>query len=352
MNSVSVLGYSIPQNASMGTPAVSSSGCIVPTDLMFIYEDTTFCEGTYNLPNGIVIGTKNIILDCNNSVLDGSSGTYPYRHGIQIQDKSGVTIRNCKIQNYDKGIYLYYANHNHLIKNILTNHRAGIWLSLSDNNILVGNNASNNQFGIIISASDYNNLVENIFSNNIHGSHPTGLWFQSMSYWHYEFNEPIDNKIYNNDFYDTGIDGSYGSNYELYNTFCVNGIGNTYLDGATGPTCEDLPSYSWISKIKDAVCYLFNHLTISNPYWECPGEIITTTTTTLTTTTSDCCGLLETTFPDMVTCPIECSGIIENCRVDMYRNDKFMSSYYLNPGEGKKVNAAAGYSLKLYGICE
>lgn len=110
--------------------------CIVPENLIQIAKNSTFCYGTYNIPEGIQIINDNIALDCNNSVISGSFVS----KGISIDSKNSIIIKNCIIKNYENGIYL---------KN-------------STNTLIKNNNLSKNNIGI--------NLI-NAFENNVENNY-------------------------------------------------------------------------------------------------------------------------------------------------------------------------------------
>jgi hypothetical protein len=62
----------------------------------------------------------------------------------------------------------------------------------------------------------------------------------ATSFYHdvyFSGNPSHDNKIFNNTFDGGSIYFYSDPNDEKYNFFCINGIGNTYLNGITGPTC-------------------------------------------------------------------------------------------------------------------
>ena len=138
--------------------------CIVPTDGMVITQDTTFCPGTYNLPNGIRIGADNIKLDCDGAVLVGNGSNY----GIYLNGRRGVVIENCRVRNYSyAGFYLYSSENNYLINNkVMSNQWAGFTLFYSNNNTLINNSAQNNHNCFDLRYSNNNNLLNNMAINN------------------------------------------------------------------------------------------------------------------------------------------------------------------------------------------
>jgi parallel beta-helix repeat protein len=143
--------------------------CVIPTDGMIINESTTFCPGNYNLPNGISIGTNDITLDCNYSVLIG--GTDWHNAEIYVNNIFNTTIKNCIISNASNGISLNNT-HNSLLENnkvyALNNlWGSGIKLHYSNNNTLMFNNATNSSTnGFVLTNSNNNRLINNFASNN------------------------------------------------------------------------------------------------------------------------------------------------------------------------------------------
>lgn len=93
-------------------------GCVVPRDGMMIRKSVQFCTDVYYLDKGISITGNNVRLDCNGAVLKSWNGG----KGISIEHMSNVTVTNCRIVNYNTGIYvrnstLIYLEDNHLVKN-------------------------------------------------------------------------------------------------------------------------------------------------------------------------------------------------------------------------------------------
>jgi len=140
--------------------------CITPTDGMTITQDTAFCEGTYNLPNGIVIGADGITLNGNGAVLNGNSALT----GILMEGRNGVTINNISVQNYYYGIKLSNSNSNTISNSIVNLNIAGFSISSSSINYINNNNIYSNNYGISASSSLDNTITSNIIdSNSING---------------------------------------------------------------------------------------------------------------------------------------------------------------------------------------
>ncbi|MCX6749001.1 MAG: right-handed parallel beta-helix repeat-containing protein [Candidatus Pacearchaeota archaeon] len=122
------------------------SSCTTPTNGMSISQNTILCSGNYSLPNGIVITSNNVILDCNGAKIIGSGSS----NGIttKYNGASGITIKNCNINSFDKGIIILSQNSYMTIEN---------------------NNLQSNNYGVYIDAyATYNSIIKNQFNNNVH----------------------------------------------------------------------------------------------------------------------------------------------------------------------------------------
>ena len=254
---------------------VYAGSCITPIDGMVITEDTTFCTGTYSIPNGITIDANNTTLNCSNAILDGN-GT---KEGVSTSN-TGVTIKNCILNNFKKGIMSLGSNNiiqnnvisgstyfaisvgsggdnvfvlNNEIKdnkggidvsgvnsftineNIITNSRTyGILLYKSNNGEITNNTISDcgwdtnytYRAGISLAYENYNNIItENVLMNN----EPYNLWLRGV----FPDRMPSQNKIWNNDIHTTSITDENATE----NIYCVSCVGNNYYTGASGPTC-------------------------------------------------------------------------------------------------------------------
>lgn len=78
---------------------------------MRISKNTTLPpNGEYHQP--VVIVADNVTLDCNNSTFVGDR----IGVGILVQNRKGVTIRNCKVRGFDVGLYILAGNR-HVVEN-------------------------------------------------------------------------------------------------------------------------------------------------------------------------------------------------------------------------------------------
>jgi hypothetical protein len=221
--------------------------CVTPTDDMVITEDTTFCSGTYNLPNGIEIDADNITLDCNNAVLEGDMME---EFGIRLYGDYN-NVNNCIITDYQVGIYISSNKvHNNINSGEIYENEYGVVIygqyNLIDHNVIIDNMYRDiNLAGASIEG--YNTIQYNEIGGADHA-----IYFYNQGYNNITQNTitsmtiicasidnnvtTVGNRIWNNDFYDYGITTQDAGNLSQ-NIFCVNGVGNNYYNGATGPTC-------------------------------------------------------------------------------------------------------------------
>jgi len=91
--------------AARGPAAGARNGDVVPTNGMVITEDTTFVQGSYELPDGVSIGADGITLDMNGAEFIGSfveGGDLTY--GVTCIGHNNVTIKNGIVRGYYYGM--------------------------------------------------------------------------------------------------------------------------------------------------------------------------------------------------------------------------------------------------------
>lgn len=158
--------------------------CVVPVDGMIITENTIFCEGNYYLPNGVKIVNNGITLDCSNANVSGNNnnnGQSP--SGITINSTSSITIKNCEIDNYFRGIHILNSSNIFIHDNTLLPKLGNTALDIID-----GSNsfAKNNQVlgtTYIVWESYNNKLFQNTFMPG--GGINSVLYFMSTSHNNY-----------------------------------------------------------------------------------------------------------------------------------------------------------------------
>ncbi len=198
-----------------------SASCVIPTDGMIITEDTTFCEGEYELPNGILIGADNVILDCNQSIIDNKrkAGESAWIAGISINQKSNVTIKNCMVYNFTKGIVIEGGFNNTIKNNFLQTNLWAVILQGSLGNIIENNTFYEFGIGIGMWSRNKNNIIiRNKLVNKYHPGWGGGECIFSG-------NGGLYNSIINNSLNNCGGNGIFigGSSYETLNGNKISG---------------------------------------------------------------------------------------------------------------------------------
>lgn len=173
-------------------------------------QDTILTEDLVCQSNGLTLN-PNILLDCNNHKITGKQNGI----GIDLTGSYNTVIKNCQIENFTTGINQKYQT-------ITKSNGWGIYYETiyPTNNLIENNIFKNNNNAINLIETKSGTIKNNIFKNNTQNA--INIDLLSII------------EIYQNTFYNTTI------NYPNINdkTFCKNNIGNTYLLGATGPTCN------------------------------------------------------------------------------------------------------------------
>jgi len=138
--------------------AMSLLGC---NGVRTITTDTTL---TADHNGQIVIGADGITLDGNGYVIRGC-GT---GNGIKLVSRTGVTIKNCIVTNFDDGIQLN-GSHDNVFRNNKVHHNTneGFDIEGSDRNTFRGNTSEDNgRDGFDMEDSEYNEFINNEATGN------------------------------------------------------------------------------------------------------------------------------------------------------------------------------------------
>ena len=117
----------------------------------------------------------NKTFDCQGNTIDDTGSGF----GIYLEAKSGNTIKNCVITDFEYGLYFNGSSHNNLTANLVKlNNNTGIHLHSSSHNNITNNQVYQNKGdGIHLYSSSYNNFL----NNQIQYSEHDGLYFSSDS---------------------------------------------------------------------------------------------------------------------------------------------------------------------------
>jgi len=104
-----------------------------------ITEDTTLCEGSYYLPDGVSVD-DGINLNCDNTELIGSGSG----QGLILENKVNITVQNCNFMHFYEGIFVVDSESINLDHNIIQNNTRGIAIYSSKDIVLTKNTMKDN----------------------------------------------------------------------------------------------------------------------------------------------------------------------------------------------------------------
>ncbi len=138
--------------------------------------DTIFLNASVAVVNNVscvnITGKSNIIFDCLNNPINGSSGWFSggITKGISISYLNNSIIKNCNISGFDMGIKLSYSDNNTLQNSVISgNYLEGMELYMSSYNNLTALTTNSNYWsavGVNVTYNSINNTLTNIISNN------------------------------------------------------------------------------------------------------------------------------------------------------------------------------------------
>jgi parallel beta-helix repeat protein len=139
---VGILGVAVrvQKVEATATIHIRADGSVDPPDAP-IQRDGDVYSFTDDINRSIVVERDNIVIDGVGYALQGT-GT---ETGIDLSERSNVTIKNMEIRSFEYAIQLDDSTDNSIFgTKITTSNWAGIGLLSSSNNTIVGNNITNN----------------------------------------------------------------------------------------------------------------------------------------------------------------------------------------------------------------
>jgi len=95
--------------------------CIVPTDGMLVDTSIEFCSDVYYFNNGIKIVGENLNINCNGAVFN----SWDRGKGFSIEHSNNITVSDCRIINYNVGMYVRNSTNILLEDNYLLRNKIG-----------------------------------------------------------------------------------------------------------------------------------------------------------------------------------------------------------------------------------
>ena len=116
----------------------------------------------------ILILADGITLDGNGHKITGTGTADDKINGIMIFERSGITVKNLNLRNYNIGINVSFSHNIKLINNNSSSNRYGIAIASSGNNYIKGNTTNSNILhGITLYSSSNDTLKDNTSNSNI-----------------------------------------------------------------------------------------------------------------------------------------------------------------------------------------
>jgi parallel beta-helix repeat protein len=247
------LALNIQQSKASGTIYIKSDGSIDPPTANITRNGNVYML-TADIYDSIVVQRDNIVLDGANHIIQGTVVTG--YEGIDLSERSNVTVKNIRIKAFDCGVFLSASSNNNITGCTITNSNYGIGLfaSSSYNNIAENTLSANYYYGVYLEFSSNNDVIENnIATNNVDG---LKLFAGSSS-----------NNIIGNNLTANGNNGIYiraSSNNILRNNRMANNKYNFYVDGSLlTDFVQDIDTSNIVNG--KPVCYLVNKQNMAVP---------------------------------------------------------------------------------------
>jgi len=229
--------FNIRPVIAYGAIYIRSDGSIDPPTAP-IQRSLDMYTFTDDISGSIVIEKDNIVVNGAGHTLQGTGS----ETGIDLSQRTNVTIQNMKIKTFDNALYISSSNHVTISTTTIADNSAAIWLSDSSNNSIQGNNITTNVLeGIyLLSSSDNSISGNNITANTFDGIYLFSSSNNSISEnniinngWGVTFYYSSDNKIFHNNFINNTNQVEIN---ESYNSTWDNGYpsGGNYWNNYTG----------------------------------------------------------------------------------------------------------------------
>jgi parallel beta-helix repeat protein len=118
---------------------------------------------TADVSGTIFVGADGITLDCAGHQITTSAWA-----AVDLTDRTGVTVKNCRVGGASVGIWMNRSSGNRITGNTATGNGTGIWLfDRSQDDVVSGNDASGNSgYGFWIQGGSDGNLVSDNTAND------------------------------------------------------------------------------------------------------------------------------------------------------------------------------------------
>jgi len=238
----------------------------VPIDGCEITTSTTFNPGSYYLPQGLIIGADNVVLDCNGAQIYSDEFGLP-RYGVWIEKFNNITIRNCDFKwyttgivakhmkdlivrdsnihdNYDGSIYTENSSYISILNNSLNNNKVfyAVRNYKSYHIFIEGNNVKNNRDSSNMGAFELDHVCNVTVKNNYFENNSRGISIDSYD----------DYILINGSYWDAGITNLCDFNHLIE--------GNTFKNNPT----KGITIWKVLNDFKDLPTFIMNNTFINH----------------------------------------------------------------------------------------
>ncbi|MFH1788409.1 MAG: NosD domain-containing protein [Candidatus Altiarchaeota archaeon] len=196
--------------ALTGRAVISSntlSGCgeIISSPGLYVLESDVLNSSTSTC---IRINSADVTVDCQSHLLDGTDRSLSYGFYVNGDAYDNVEIRNCRLSDWEYGVYVYQADYNRITENIIESSKYGIRIKYCDGCSIEGNLVSKTTYAIQLDYGQGNQVLENSIVDNAYVDYydePTSA-FPSYGLYLYNSNN---NEFRDNVIEDNWYDGIY-----------------------------------------------------------------------------------------------------------------------------------------------
>jgi parallel beta-helix repeat protein len=166
------LAFNIQPVEASSTIYIRADGSIDPPTAPISTLDNVTYTFTGDINDSVVIERDNIVVDGVGYVLQGTgSGA-----GIDITERSNVTIKNTQIKTFEFGIRLWQSSNDTISLNNIENNGYGILLGLSSNNTLSSNLMNSNRINFGVYGSELYHFFHSVDTSNLVDDKPIYYW--------------------------------------------------------------------------------------------------------------------------------------------------------------------------------
>ncbi len=228
---------------------------------------TTLATGYNTLSGNVAAGghcfwfNSNTELDCKGYTITGPSGAFGLLANI---NKNNLTIRNCKITNFQLGTYIDTSTNIKIINSTFYGNQHGIYTQNANSNVYIENSTTYSNSGSGVQLGNSGNSDFSLINHVSYGNTASGVLFYNVD------NVFVKNLTSYSNQYGLYIDVSTGvnvSDVNLYDNFAGFVYSNVNSGVISDVFINNSPTYAGILFQNNARNSVFNNVVSSNSQW-------------------------------------------------------------------------------------